>query len=179
MAAEEKGLIIVHTGDGKGKTTAALGLAMRAWGDGLSILIIQFIKGDWKYGELETISKLQELDSRIELRRMGKGFQRNDDDKAQHSAAAYEALEAARLAFSEGCYDMLILDEINYAVKFGLIEESDVLALLDEKPAAMHVVLTGRAVRASIADRADLVTEMRLIKHPYQQGIKAQKGIEF
>lgn len=179
METNGKGLIIVHTGDGKGKTTAALGLAIRAWGDGLRILILQFIKGGWKYGEIETIEKLKALDGRIELRRMGKGFQRNADDKEMHIAAANEALSSAQEAFSSGQYDMIILDEINYAVKFGLLEESEVLKLLDAKPEKLHVVLTGRAVRDSIADRADLITEMRLVKHPYQQGIKAQKGIEF
>lgn len=176
---EKKGLIIVHTGEGKGKTTAALGLAIRAWGDGLRVLILQFIKGGWKYGEMETIEKLAQLQGRIELRRLGKGFQRQEDDKSQHIEAAKAALEEARAELVSGRYDLIILDEINYAVKFGLLAIEDVLGLLEEKPEALHVVLTGRDARPELVEKADLVTEMKLIKHPYQQGIKAQKGIEF
>ena len=176
---EKNGLIIVHTGNGKGKTTAALGLAIRAWGDGLRVLILQFIKGGWKYGEIETIKRLGEIDGRIELRRLGKGFQRNTDDKAEHIAAAQEALKEAGEAFESGNYDLIILDEINYAVKFELITVEDVKALLAKRPAELHVVLTGRDAKEEIIDMADLVTEMKLIKHPYQKGIKAQKGIEF
>ena len=176
---EKNGLIIVHTGNGKGKTTAALGLAIRAWGDGLRVLILQFIKGGWKYGEIETIKKLGEIDGRIELRRLGKGFQRNTDDKAEHIAAAQEALKEAGEAFESGNYDLIILDEINYAVKFELITVEDVKALLAKRPAELHVVLTGRDAKEEIINLADLVTEMKLIKHPYQKGIKAQKGIEF
>ena len=176
---EKNGLIIVHTGNGKGKTTAALGLAMRAWGDGLRVLILQFIKGGWKYGEIETIKKLGEIDGRIELRRLGKGFQRNTDDKAEHIEAAKEALKEARKAFESGSYDLIILDEINYAVKFELIAVEDVKVLLAKRPGELHVVLTGRDARPELVDMADLVTEMKLIKHPYKKGIKAQKGIEF
>lgn len=176
---EKNGLIIVHTGNGKGKTTAALGLAVRAWGDGLRVLILQFIKGGWKYGEMETIKKLEEIDGRIELRRLGKGFQRKTDDKAEHIEAAHEALQAARQALESGNYDLIILDEINYAVKFELIRVDEVQELLSHRPDDVHVVLTGRDAREEIIDMADLVTEMKLIKHPYQKGIKAQKGIEF
>jgi len=176
---EKNGLIIVHTGNGKGKTTAALGLAIRAWGDGLRVLILQFIKGGWKYGEIETIKKLGEIDGRIELKRLGKGFQRNTDDKAEHIEAAKEALKEAGNAFESGNYDLIILDEINYAVKFELITVEDVKALLAKRPAELHVVLTGRDAKEEIINLADLVTEMKLIKHPYQKGIKAQKGIEF
>lgn len=176
---EKNGLIIVHTGNGKGKTTAALGLAMRAWGDGLRVLILQFIKGGWKYGEIEAIKRLGEIDGRIELRRLGKGFQRNTDDKAEHIAAAQEALKEAGEAFASGEYDLIILDEINYAVKFELITVEEVKTLLAKRPPELHVVLTGRDAKEEIIDMADLVTEMKLIKHPYQQGIKAQRGIEF
>ncbi len=176
---EKNGLVIVHTGNGKGKTTAALGLAMRAWGDGLRVLILQFIKGAWKYGEIETIKKLGEIDGRIELHRLGKGFQRDEDDKREHIAAAQEALKDAEEAFASGKYDLIILDEINYAVKFDLLSVADIKQLLAKRPAELHVVLTGREAKKEIIDMADLVTEMTLIKHPYQKGIKAQKGIEF
>jgi len=175
-----QGLVIVHTGTGKGKTTAALGLAMRAWGDGLRILILQFIKGSWKYGELETLRTLQRADGRIEVRRRGRGFSRRDiEHKAEHKQVAMEAWQEAVAEIQSGNWDMIILDEINYAVKFDLLEIAQVLALIDQKPSQLHLVLTGRDAAPELIERADLVTEMKLIKHPYQGGIKAQKGIEF
>lgn len=176
------GLVIVHTGDGKGKTTAALGLAMRAWGDGLRVLILQFIKGGWRCGELNAIAALAKsaAGGTIELRQMGKGFTRKGDvDAAEHQRAAQEALADARAAITSGAWDLVILDEINYAVKFGLLDVSDVLALLDARPQTLHVVLTGRDAAPEVIARADLVTEMHLVKHPFSQGVKAQRGIEF
>jgi len=177
--------VLVHTGDGKGKTTAALGLAIRAWGDGLSVLILQFIKGGWKYGELRAIEALGRASAagaggRIEVRQLGKGFMHKGDvPEAEHEKAAQEALSTAREALTSGAWDLVILDEINYAVKFGLLTVSDVLALLDLRPKTLHVVLTGRGAAPEIIERADLVTEMHLVKHPFEKGIKAQKGIEF
>lgn len=177
--------MLVHTGDGKGKTTAALGLAMRAWGDGLSVLILQFIKGGWKYGELRAIEALGKasaagMGGRIEVHQLGKGFtHKGDVPEAEHEKAAQEALSAAREAMMSGTWDLVILDEINYAVKFGLLKVSDVLELLDLRPKTLHVVLTGRDAAPEIIARADLVTEMHLVKHPFEKGIKAQKGIEF
>lgn len=177
---ETKGLIMVHTGDGKGKTTAALGLALRAWGSGLRVMILQFIKGGWKYGELESIAKLGEIDGRIAIRPLGLGLMsKSEAEKKQHIEAAAKAMELAEEILTSSTYDLVILDEINYAVKFGLIDIADVLALLDKKPPQVHVLLTGRDARPELIDRADLVTEMKLIKHPFQQGIKAQRGIEF
>ncbi|ORT99181.1 Cob(I)alamin adenosyltransferase [Anaerovibrio sp. JC8] len=176
---EKNGLIIVHTGNGKGKTTAALGLAIRAWGDGLRVLILQFIKGQWKYGEITALNKLNEIDGRMELRRLGKGFQRGAEDKTEHIEACHEALKEAAAAMESNNYDLIILDEINYAVKFGLITVDEVKELLAHRPKDLHVVMTGREAAREVIDMADLVTEMTLIKHPYQQGIKAQKGIEF
>lgn len=176
---ETKGLILVHTGDGKGKTTAGLGLALRAWGSGLRVLILQFIKGGWKYGELEAIERLGQLDGRIEIRPLGLGLMRSDEDREKHIRAAAKALQESERMMVSGQYDLIIFDEINYAVKFGLISIDDVLALLDKKPEKLHVLLTGRDARPELIERADLVTEMKLVKHPYQQGIKAQQGIEF
>ena len=176
---ETKGLILVHTGDGKGKTTAGLGLALRAWGSGLRVLILQLIKGGWKYGELEAIERLGQLDGRIEIRPLGLGLMRSDEDREKHIRAAAKALQESERMMVSGQYDLIIFDEINYAVKFGLISLDDVLALLDKKPEKLHVLLTGRDARPELIERADLVTEMKLVKHPYQQGIKAQKGIEF
>ena len=176
---ETKGLILVHTGDGKGKTTAGLGLALRAWGSGLRVLILQFIKGGWKYGELEAIERLGQLDGRIEIRPLGLGLMRSDEDREKHIRAAAKALQESERMMVSGQYDLIIFDEINYAVKFGLISLDDVLALLDKKPEKLHVLLTGRDARPELIERADLVTELKLVKHPYQQGIKAQQGIEF
>lgn len=176
---ERKGLILVHTGDGKGKTTAGLGLALRAWGSGLRVLILQFIKGGWKYGELEAIERLAGLDGRIAIQPLGLGLMQQDEDKEKHIRAAREALKTAEAVLTSGAYDLVILDEINYAVKFGLIAVEDVMKLLDKKPEGLHVLLTGRDAPLELIGRADLVTEMRMIKHPYQQGVKAQPGIEF
>jgi cob(I)alamin adenosyltransferase len=173
-----QGLIIVHTGNGKGKTTAALGLGLRAWGQGLKVLVVQFIKGGWKYGELAAIEKLA---PHFVIEQLGEGFIKgsSEDKMAEHRAAAESALKAARDAISSQKWDMIILDEINYAVKFGLISVEDVLELLEGKPPLLHLVLTGRDAKEEIVEQADLVTEMKEIKHPFQKGIKAQKGIEF
>lgn len=177
---ETKGLIMVHTGDGKGKTTAALGLALRAWGSGLRVMILQFIKGGWKYGELDAIAKLGEIDGRIEIRPLGLGLMsKSEAERQQHIEAARKAMAEAEKVVVSSEYDLVILDEINYAVKFGLIEIADVLSLLDKKPLQEHILLTGRDAREELIDKADLVTEMKLIKHPFQKGIKAQRGIEF
>lgn len=178
---EKKGLILVHTGDGKGKTTAAIGLAVRAWGDGFRILILQFIKGSWKYGELAALKALAEADGRIEIRPMGIGFTRNAslEEMIEHRKKAQAALQEAVSEIKSGRWDMVILDEINYALKFGLLEEQEVLTALSQKPAALHLVLTGRDALPAVIECADLVTEMRLVKHPFEQGIRAQKGIEF
>ena len=176
----EKGLILVHTGDGKGKTTAALGLMLRAWGDGLRVLILQFIKGGWEYGELKAIQRLAALDGRLELRQCGRGFsQRQGEEQAKHAAAAAAALQQAREEIQSSRWDMVILDEINYAVKFGLITEQELGALLERCPKNLHLVCTGRDACPLLLERADLITEMRGLCHPFESGIKAQKGIEF
>ena len=176
---ENKGLILINTGNGKGKTTAAIGLAVRAWGQGLRVLILQFIKGGWKYGELKA---LQKFSPQMEIRQLGEGFTQRGGDQAKRErdcAAAAAALQTARQEMHSRNWDMIILDEINYAVKFGLVEEEQVLSLLEQKPASLHLVLTGREARPAIIAQADLVTEMTEIKHPYAAGIKAQAGIEF
>lgn len=174
------GLVLVHTGNGKGKTTAALGLALRAWGDGLCVLVLQFIKSGGSYGECRGLAALAAADGRMELRSCGRGFtMRGHVPPEEHSRAAREALADARAAIESGRYDLIVLDEINYAVKFGLLRVEDVIGLLDARPAELHLVLTGRDAAPEVIARADLVTEMRLVKHPYQAGVKAQRGIEF
>lgn len=171
-------MVIVFTGNGKGKTTSALGMALRAWGQGMKILIVQFIKGGWKYGELKAAG---ELGTRFELRQAGKGFTRNCDEKKmkEHRCAAVKALTKANEEMKSGLYDMIILDEINYALTYNLVSKESVLNLIKNKPPQLHLVLTGRNAEAEVIELADLVTEMREVKHPYKQGIKAQKGIEF
>lgn len=176
--SESRGLVIVHTGNGKGKTTAALGMGMRSWGQGLKVLVIQFIKGNCTYGELKTIEK---LGPNFVIRQMGEGFVDGlrDNTLEGHRSAAAKALQTAAAEIATGKWDLIILDEINYAIKYRLVPAGAVVALIDKKPPSLHLVLTGREASPEIIERADLVTEMREIKHPYEKGIKAQKGIEF
>lgn len=173
----DQGLVMVFTGNGKGKTTAALGLALRAWGQGMRVLMLQFVKRDGNPGELKAAEQMDGLD----IRPMGAGFVRLGDEAAlaKHRTAAGEALAEAWAAVRSGDYEMVILDEVLYAVKLGLITDADVLGLMEAKPAGLHLVLTGRNTSPAIVAKADLVTEMLEVKHHYQNGVKAQKGIEF
>jgi cob(I)alamin adenosyltransferase len=174
----KKGLIIVYTGNGKGKTTAAMGSALRAVGQGLRVLMLQFIKGSWDYGELESIKRLE---PDFKIQRLGKGFIRSnsklDDNEIKENIA--QSWEFARNEIMSDRYDMVILDEINYVISYGLLPVEEVLKLLVERPERLHIILTGRDAHNKVIDKADLVTEMKEIKHPYSKGIKAQKGIEF
>ncbi len=173
------GLIIVYTGDGKGKTTAAIGMAFRAVGRGWKVLMVQFGKGSWHYAELDTA---QRLAPDFEIIPMGIGFYKILDDKhteEEHRSAAGRALEFAREQMLSGKYDLIILDEVNGAITAGLLSVESVLKLIDDKPEDLSLVLTGRNAAPEIVARADLVTEMREIKHPYQKGILAQKGIDY
>ena len=178
MASETKGLTLVFTGSGKGKTTAALGMALRAWGQGMKVLILQFIKGGWKYGELKAAEK---LGPGFEMRQMGEGFIKDAGENGleAHRQAAQTALAEARQVVREGKYDLIVLDEINYAVHYGLVDLADVLEIVRVKSPGLHLVLTGRNVAGEVVELADLVTEMKEIKHPYAAGIPAQKGVEF
>jgi cob(I)alamin adenosyltransferase len=182
VAPKEKsahGMLIIYPGDGKGKTTAALGVALRAIGRGWRVLMIQFGKGAWHYAELESSKRLA---PDFEIMPMGLGFYKILDDAHsadEHRTAAHVALALARDKMLSNEYDMLILDEINGAVAADLLDLDAVLALLDSRPQALTLVLTGRAAPPELIERADLVTEMREIKHPYQKGILAQKGIDY
>jgi len=179
MAEERQGLIIVYTGDGKGKTTAALGTVLRALGYNWKVLIIQFIKGSWTYGEMKGLKRLE---PEVELKILGQGFVGIIDDKKpieEHIAAAQGALKTALEDVQSDRYDLMILDEINVALNLGLIDLSEVKTLLSSKPKRLHLILTGRNAHPEIIDLADLVTEMKEIKHPYQKGILAQKGVDF
>jgi len=173
------GLIIVYTGKGKGKTTAALGIVLRATGYDKKICMIQFIKGSWHYGEMDSS---KQLEPEFEMVTIGKGFVGIIDDKSPrevHEKVAKEAIKVSNEKIQSGKYDIVILDEINYAVNLGLISVNDVLKLIKSKPDNLDLVLTGNYVKDEIIEIADLVTEMKEIKHPFQKGIKAKKGIDF
>jgi len=170
---QRHGLIIVHTGDGKGKTTAALGLTLRAKGAGLKVLILQFIKGRKNSGELNALKVLG-----VEIKQCGLGFI-TKENFAEQKKSARAAVELAQNEILSGAWDLIILDEINYAVKFGLLDAADILRLIKIRPPELHLVFTGRDALPELIDAADLVTEMKLIKHPFQRGIAAQAGIEF
>lgn len=171
-----KGLIMVHTGYGKGKTTAALGLAFRALGHGLPVCVIQFVKGTWKYGELVSAERFSDL---LEFHVVGKGFIRNSKSSERHQEAAAKGWELARKIIDRGFHHLVILDEFTYALNFGMVDLGEVVKSLQHKPERLHVLVTGRDAPPALVDIADLVTEMREMKHPFKSGIKAQKGIEF
>lgn len=174
---QKKGLIIVYTGNGKGKTTAALGLALRAAGQGLRVLMLQFMKGQKNIGEYQAIAKIGLPITLVQLGRQG--FVHSRACETLDIAKAYQGLEIFKKALSDHFHDMIILDEINVAISFGLLKLEDVLSAIKEKPESLHLVLTGRNANKKILAIADLITEMREVKHPFQQNIKAQKGIEF
>ncbi|WP_066634243.1 cob(I)yrinic acid a,c-diamide adenosyltransferase [Desulfolucanica intricata] len=175
---DTRGLILTFTGNGKGKTTAALGMAFRAWGQGMKVLILQFIKGGWKPGELKTA---EELKPNFEIRQLGLGFIINPGpgEMEKHKQAARQALETAANEIMSGDYHLIILDEIFYGIKYGFFETKELLSLLKKKPPQLHLVLTGRNAPEEIIEESDLVTEMKEIKHPYMKGIPAQRGVEF
>ena len=182
--ASRRGLILVYTGNGKGKTSAALGVALRALGHGWKVLVLQFFKGDWPvvFGELEVAKRLA---PQFEVLQLGKGFVKSMGDHKPfevHHEAAREALRIARERIASGQYDLIILDEILYAIDYAgvqLVSVEDVLGLMDAKPPALHLILTGRNAPQAVIDRADLVTDMMEVKHPWQQKIPAQVGIDY
>jgi len=176
---KDDGLTIVYTGKGKGKTTAALGIALRATGYKKKTCMIQFIKGSWHYGEMYSSKKLE---PEFEMVAVGKGFVGIIDDKStkeDHEKVAKEAIKISNEKIHSGNYDIVILDEINYAVNLNLISIEDVLNIIKSKPQNVDLILTGNYAKDEVLEIADLVTEMREIKHPFQQGIKAKKGIDF
>ena len=174
---QEKGLIIVHTGNGKGKTTAALGMVMRSLGHGYKVAIVQFIKGAWEPAEKAVLGKWQE---QLEFHAMGEGFTWETQDKARDTDKAIAAWSKALEYIKNPEYRLVLLDEVNIALKLGYLDVATVLAGLEQKPEDSHIILTGRGAPQELIDKADLVTEMSLIKHPFkEQGVKAQPGIEF
>ncbi len=177
-ATREQGLVIVHTGAGKGKTTAALGLAFRALGQGLRVGIIQFIKGAIPTGEAALAARLGEL-LPLRMYTLGDGFTWNTQDREQDIASARKAWDQALSLLRDPAFDMVILDELNVVLRHGYLPLDEVLGELRAKPAMLHVVVTGRNAPEGLVELADLVTEMKLVKHPYRSGVKAQKGVEF
>ena len=174
----EKGLLIVHTGTGKGKTSAALGMVFRHIGHGYPVGVVQFTKSPaWDTGEARVLAKFPEL---VTLHIMGEGFTWETQDRARDIAAATAGWERAKQLIRDDRHRMVLLDELNIVLRYDYLPIDDVLSFLrDEKPADKHVVITGRNAHASLIEMADLVTEMTLIKHPFRQGVKAQKGVEF
>ncbi len=173
----QKGLIVVHTGNGKGKTTAALGMVVRSLGHGYQVAIIQFIKGAWEPAEKEVLEKWSE---QLQFYAMGEGFTWETQDREKDIIAAQKAWAKAKEFILNPDYKLVLLDEINIALKLDYLDINEVIATLEQKPEDCHVILTGRGAKPELLEKADLVTEMKLIKHPFrEQGVKAQPGIEF
>ena len=173
------GLIIVFTGDGKGKTTAALGVALRAVGHRMYVSVVQFLKSSLATGEAKAAERLA---PELEFVSLGKGFVNccgSTTPLAEHRKAAREALTLARQRMLSGAWDVLILDELNTAVALGLVDIADVMDMIRSKPPKLHLIVTGRNVHPKLVGIADMVTEMRSIKHPYDSGLPARKGIDF
>lgn len=173
---DEKGLVIVHTGKGKGKSSSAFGMALRCVGHGFKVGVIQFIKGAWDTAERRVFETYPDL---VTFKAMGEGFTWETQDKERDIAAAQKAWAAAKEMIESGEYRMVILDEINVAIRYDYVSEAEVLETLANRPELVHVVLTGRHASETLIESAELVTEMTLIKHPFRSGIKAQAGVEF
>jgi len=173
---EERGLVIVHTGTGKGKSTAAFGMVMRCLGHGMRVGIVQFIKGAWDTGERHVLERFPEL---VTCRAMGEGFTWDTQDRARDIAAARSAWDAAKAMIADPGYRLVLLDELNIVLRYDYLPIADVVETLKAKPRDLHVVVTGRNAKPELLEIADLVTEMTLVKHPFRSGVKAQAGIEF
>jgi len=173
----EKGLLIVHTGKGKGKSTAAFGMVMRAVGHGMNVGVVQFIKGRIETGEKAVLDRFAD---QVTVKRMGEGFTWETQDRQRDIAAANAAWEAAKEMIASGDYRMVLLDELNIVLRYDYVAIADVVRFLrEEKPDDVHVIVTGRNAKEELIEIADLVTEMTLVKHPFRSGVKPQAGIEF
>jgi len=173
-----RGLIIVNTGPGKGKTTAAMGTALRAVGQGMRVLMLQFLKGSWHYGELDAV---QAFGDKFVMKQMGRGFVKVGTEKPdpEDVRMVVEAWTEGEQAIQSGTWDLVILDEINYAISYGMLDAVKVAETLKSKPQMVHIILTGRNAHHTIVELADTVTEMRQVKHAYEKGVMAQRGIEY
>ena len=173
---EERGLIIVHTGKGKGKSTAAMGLAMRSIGHGLKVGIVQFVKGAWETGERDILDRFPDL---VTIRAMGEGFTWDTQDRQRDIAAAEAAWAMVQEMMADDSYHLVIADELNIVLRYDYLDAGAVIAALKAKRPDLHVVVTGRNAKDELIEAADLVTEMTQIKHPFRDGVKAQIGVEF
>jgi cob(I)alamin adenosyltransferase len=173
---EERGLLIVHTGAGKGKSTAAFGMVLRCLGHGMRVGIVQFVKGAWGTGERTVLARFPDL---VTCRAMGEGFTWDTQDRARDIAAARAAWDLAKAMIADPSYRLVLLDELNIVLRYGYLPGDEVIAALKAKPRDLHVVVTGRNASPELIEAADLVTEMNLVKHPFRDGVKAQPGIEF
>ncbi len=172
----EKGLLMVHTGKGKGKTTAAMGLAMRAIGNGMKVGIVQFVKGKWETGERQV---LEAFPDQVEIRVMGEGFSWDSQDRQRDIAAAKAAWEMAKEMIADPQFGLVVLDELNIPLRYDHLDINEVVAGLTAKPEGLHVVVTGRNAKDELIEAADMVTDMTMVKHHFRADVKAQKGIEF
>lgn len=172
----EKGLLIVHTGKGKGKSTAAFGMVFRCVGHGMKVGIIQFVKGAWSTGERTVLEKFPDL---VTIKAMGEGFTWETQDRERDVAHARAAWEEAKRMIADPAYRMVLLDELNIVLRYDYLPLAEVLDVLSHRPGDKHVVITGRNAKDELIEIADLVTEMEQVKHPFRSGVKAQAGIEF
>ena len=172
----ERGLIILHTGTGKGKSTAAFGLVLRCLGHGMRVGIVQFVKGAWSTGERTVLARFPDL---VTMRAMGEGFTWETQDRARDIAAARAAWALAKEMIADPGYRLVLLDELNIVLRYDYLPVEEVVTALKSKPRDLHVVVTGRNAKPELIEVADLVTEMKLVKHPFRAGVKAQPGIEF
>ncbi len=175
-AQDEKGLLVVHTGAGKGKTTAALGMALRCLGHGMNVAVVQFIKGAIDTAE-ERI--LKGFGDQVVFLRMGEGYTWETQDRERDKAVAQEAWAEVEKFLQNPSFSMIVLDELNIAIHHEYVSLEQVLTAVAQRPPMLHVVITGRGAKPELIDAADLVSEMKMIKHPFRNGIKAQKGVEF
>jgi len=173
---EERGLVIVHTGKGKGKTTAAMGLAVRSIGNGMKVGIVQFVKGAWETGERAVLEKFPDL---CVMTAMGEGFSWETQDRQRDLAAARSAWDRAKDMMADESFKMIILDELNIVLRYDNLPIDEIVETLKSKPHDLHVVVTGRNAKDELVEIADLVTDMTLVKHPFRSGVKAQVGVEF
>ena len=172
----EKGLVMVHTGKGKGKSTAAFGMVFRAIGNGMRVGVVQFVKGKWGTGERKV---LEAFPDQVEMATMGEGFTWETQDRSRDIAAATGAWEKAKAMIMDEKLDMVLLDELNIVLRYDYLDINEIIEFLKSKPEMKHVIITGRNAKEELIEFADLVTEMEMIKHPFRSGVKAQVGVEF
>jgi cob(I)alamin adenosyltransferase len=172
----EKGLLVVHTGKGKGKSTAAFGMVMRCLGHGFRVGVVQFVKGRWETGERTLLERFADL---VTIRTMGGGFTWETQDRARDVAAARAAWEEAKALMADPAYHLILLDELNIVLRYDYLPVDEIVATLKARRPDLHVVVTGRNAKPELIEAADLVTEMTMVKHPFRSGVKAQAGIEF